>query len=204
MLNKSFVSEVDLSSPRHTYNARMIPLFLGLTIGNLAMLATVFTLGYATTRQAGSVHDYHLLLGLGAGLMTTLTHLTVYTYHMATSRWLEAATDKAGLALERFVEPALRRKRKAFFAAMAAVGVTMLAMFAGAAADPTARPLISGAAHRWLALIAIAVNLAAAVVEFRLIRGQGALIDEALAAMNRQIDANERANARKEAATASV
>ncbi len=167
----------------------MIPIFLGLTIANLALLGLTFGLGLFATdggRPSGW-YEYHLLLGIGAGLMAVLTHLAIYTYFMATTRWLGAAADKAGLALDRFVVPAARRKGRAFAVVMMTIVATMLTMFAGAGADPTRGALWPGEVHLALAGGLIVVHLGAAVAEYRLIGGQGALMDEALVLTNRQV-----------------
>ncbi|MEX2213156.1 MAG: hypothetical protein WD768_03445, partial [Phycisphaeraceae bacterium] len=108
----------------------MISLFLGLTIANLALLAAVFVMGLFVVDHAGRVtdmYDWHLPLGIAAGLMTALTHTAVYMYHMATARWLEAASDKIGIDPARWVAPALKRKRKVFFVFMAAIISVMVA-----------------------------------------------------------------------------
>src|SRR5689334_4317384 len=117
----------------------MPTLFLGLTAANLLLLSMVFGLGLFAT-DAGkptSLYSYHISLAIAAGLMTLLAHLAVYTYFMATSRWLQAATDKANLDPQTYAAPALAGKRRVFPLAMAAIIFTMLTMFAGAGADPT-------------------------------------------------------------------
>lgn len=166
----------------------MIPLFLGLTIANLLLMAAVFCMGLFVvdhTGQVTSMYARHLVLGLGTGLMATLTHVAVYMYHMATARWLQAATDKVGESQARWAAPALTRKRKVFFIMMATIGVTMLAMFAGAAADPMVNPWWPGEVHMMAGLLALAANGSAAISEYRHIRRQGELMDDALAELNR-------------------
>ena len=174
----------------------MIPLFLGLTIANLALLCSVFIMGLFVVDHTGEVtgmYNWHLPLGIAAGLMVALTHTSVYMYHMATSRWLEAASDKAGVEPRRWVEPALNRKRKVFFLFIASIVMVMLAMFAGALVDPTVNPLWPGEVHMIVALAALAVNVSAAVSEYRHIRAQGRLMDDALAVLNQPQPASEAA-----------
>jgi len=164
----------------------MVPIFLGLTAVNLLLLATVFGLGLFALDDAGAAtgaYSYHVLLAIVAGLMATLTHVSIYTYFMATSKWLAAAADKADLAIDTFVTPARQRKRRGFAVVMAAIGLTMIAMFAGAAAD-TIRAM-PDKLHFVLAVIALLANVACALAEYRLIKEQSALMDEALAAVNR-------------------
>ena len=162
----------------------MIPLFLGLTVANLTLLAVVFIMGLNAIDAAGGAtgwYAYHVAAGIGAGLVTVLTHVAVYTYFMATTKWLAAATDKVALDEVRFVSPARRRKSRQFVVMMTVVGLTMLTMFAGAGADSTLSPLWPAQVHQVLAMIAIAANVLAAAIEYQLIRAQGQLIDQALA-----------------------
>ncbi len=173
----------------------MIPLFLGLTAANLSLLLGVFTLGLFVVDHTGSVtnsHSLHLLLGVCAGLLCALTHVGVYMYHMATARWLQAATDKVGMDPMRWAAPALARKRKVFAVVMSAIVITMLTMFAGAGADPTAGRWWPGEVHLMMGVLAIAMNVSAAISEYRHIRAQGAMMDDALAVLNqsRQADVN--------------
>lgn len=169
------------------YNAAMLPLFLGLTLANLLLLSAVFLLGLFVidhTGQATHAYDWHIPLGVAAGLMATLTHVGVYMYHMATARWLGAATDKAGQPLSRWVAPALHRKRQVFFLMMSAIGTTMIAMFAGALGDPTMNPWLPGEVHLVTGVVAVAVNGAVAISEGRHIQAQGVLMDDALNVLN--------------------
>ena len=166
----------------------MIPLFLGLTAANLLLLLAVFGIGLFTFDAADkptALYTYHIALGIAAGLMTTITHLAAYTYFMATSRWLQAATDKANLESAYFAIPALANKKKMTPVAMTPIVITMLAMFAGAAADPTVRPWWPGTVHMGVAAVAIGANLFCAMLEYKLIRGQGKLMDGALEILNR-------------------
>jgi hypothetical protein len=165
----------------------MIPLFLGLTAANLLLLGVVFVLGLGAIdggRPTG-LYAYHISLAIAAGLMTALTHVAGYMYFMATSKWLRAATDKAALNPAAYAEPAAVNKRRVLPLVMGAIVATMLAMFAGAAADPTMNAWWPGEVHLAVAAIAIGVNALGAVGEYRLIRAQGKLMDEALIEVNR-------------------
>lgn len=182
------------------YNPRMIPLFLGLHAANLLLLGLVFGMGLMVIDPASQrptwLYHYHLAGGIAAGLMVALAHVSVYTYFMATSKWLQAASEKCGLDAARHVAPALGRKRVALWTAMAAIAVTMLTMFAGAGADRTIRPLWPAEAHLLLGALAIAVNVVCSIAEYRLIKRQGALMDETLEVVNRQTPADAAAVSR--------
>lgn len=157
----------------------MIPLFLGLTAANLIILAGVFALGLGVGGDVAALYTYHIAFGLTAGLMALLTHLSVYVYFMATSKWLAAATDKAGLDADRFARPAERHKRRAFVLAMSIIALTMITMFAGAGADVTVSALWPGELHLLLAVAAIVANGFGALGEYQLIRKQSNLMDAA-------------------------
>lgn len=165
----------------------MIPLFLGLASANLILLLGVFTLGLMVIGGDGrptSVYPYHLAAGIGTGFMCTLAHLSVYMYFMATTKWLAAATDKAALDPQAFTLPAAAAKRRVFRYVMLAIVSVMVAMFAGAAADPTVRPWWPGEVHLAIAAFAVCTNFVCHALEYRAIRAQGALMDAALRTMN--------------------
>lgn len=154
-----------------------------MTIANLLLLCSVFGLGLFAVvdgRPTGW-YAYHIGMALGAGMMTLVTHIGTYMYFMATTRWLEAAAAKVGLDVATYVTAPLRRKARVFPLMMAAVGSVMLAMFAGAAADPTVRPWFSGEVHLVIAALAIVINAVCALAELRLIKAQSALVDDAAA-----------------------
>ena len=162
-------------------------IFLGLTVANLLVLATTFALGLLTIDMAGTptaMYPYHLVLAIFAGMLAMLVHMTTFTYFMATTKWLRVATDKKGLDPNRFVVPALAQKRRVFGLCMAAVITTMLAMFAGAGADPTVDPWWPGKVHFVLASVAVAANLICALGQYRFIRERGRTIDQVLAILN--------------------
>ena len=130
-------------------------------------------------------YAYHISLAIAAGLMCLLAHVSVYTYFMATYKWLVAATEKAGVEVHRFVVPAGTNKRRSFPVVMAAIAMTMIAMFIGAAEDPTAAPVWGAKLHIIAASVAWIGNLMAALGEYRLIRNQQRLMDDALDVVNR-------------------
>lgn len=167
----------------------MIPLFLGLTAANLLLLLAVFGIGLFTTDAQGvttPLYPLHVALGIAAGLLGAFTHVSIYTYFMATTKWLQAATDKADLPSERFVLPALARKSRAFLLTMAAVTLIMVAMFAGAGADPSVNPLWPTEVHLLLATAAIVTNAVCAGGQYQLIAAQGRQIDDAAGRLGRE------------------
>ena len=169
----------------------MISLFLGLSVANLLIMTNAAGLGLAPALlPATTGSDYyaiHITIGIASGMMACLTHMIVYAYFMATSKWLGAATDKEDLDTRRFVSPALEHKRRALTTVIAPIAMVMLTLFAGAAADPTQSPWLPKGIHLFGAAATVMVNLIVAVVQFRLIIRQGRLMDDALAILNNRI-----------------
>ena len=70
----------------------MIVLFLGLTLANFACLITVAILGYA-----GGATSWHRLAGALAAMVCCGVHCVVFTYFIATGKWIEHAILVKGL-----------------------------------------------------------------------------------------------------------
>ena len=158
----------------------MIPLFLGLTALNLLCLSAAAALGYAY--GGGDRGQWHMLVGATAALVCCAVHCVVFTYFTATSKWVQHAVLVKGLD-PALASPTRSFKAHAFPAAMAAIATGLLAAFSGAAAD-----VYRGSARGWhhgLVLLALAVNLTAAFVEYRAIARNGRLIDAVLAKIER-------------------
>lgn len=158
----------------------MIPLFLGLTLVNLLGLAVAGSLGYAS--GAGyAVGPWHVLAGALAALVCCAVHCVVFTYFVATAKWVQHAISVKGLDAA-LAAPTRSFKAQAFPAALLAMTATFLAAVAGAGADN-----FQGGWPRWhhaLALAAFAVNAGAAAVEFRAISRNARLIDAVLERIN--------------------
>ena len=168
----------------------MTTLFLGLTAANLIALLIAFALGFVSIQgdEPSAFYARHLLIGLTSGLLCALTHVSVFTYFMATSKWLQAATEKAALKPQAYVIPSLVRKGRALRLAMTAILITIVMMVAGAGADPTINPLWPSNIHLVLAVAAIIVNCLCAMGEYRLIAEQARLMDQAAMILGRASD----------------
>jgi hypothetical protein len=157
----------------------MIPLFLGLTAFNLLCLGAVTALGYGVSR--GQHHDlatWHQLGGALATIVCCAVHCVVFTYFIATSKWLAHAVTVKRLDAA-LVAPTRSFKAQAFPAALLAMASTCVAAFVGAATFGYAlRP----AYHHASAVACLLVNAAVAFVEYRAIARNGRLIDQVLAA----------------------
>ena len=156
----------------------MIPLFIGITLVNLLFLLATAGLGFLHNRPM------HVLAGALATLVCCGVHCVVFTYFIATAKWVQHAVLVKKLD-PKILEPTRSFKMQAFPAALLAMGSVFLAAILGAARDNYAiRPLY----HYGPALLAIGVNVIVAFVEYRAIARNGRLIDSVLETVAR-IDA---------------
>jgi hypothetical protein len=155
----------------------MIPLFLGLTLANVTALLATIALGYAGTAATGALRSWHMLAGTMAALLCIAVHCVVFTYFIATAKWIQHAVSVKGLDAA-YSAPTRSFKAQAFPAALGAMAVVFLTAIFGAATD---NQMVSATWHHLLALTAFAVNLAAAAIEYNAISHNGRLIDQILA-----------------------
>jgi hypothetical protein len=156
----------------------MIPLFLGLTLVNLLGLGATVTLGYARAGHDPAAASRHILVGALATIVCCGVHCVVFTYFVATAKWVQHAITVKHLD-PALAAPTRSFKAQAFPAALLAMASVFAAAVMGAAADNYAGPW--PARHHAAAWLAVAVNLAVAVIEYRAIARNGRLIDDLLA-----------------------
>lgn len=157
----------------------MIPLFLGLTAVNILCLAITTALGYgvSSNRHWGA---YHQLFGALATMVCCAVHCIVFTYFIATAKWVQHAVTVKQLD-PALMAPTRSFKAQAFPAALAAMAIVCLTAFVGAATFSYGlRPIY----HHVLALMCLAINLIVAAIEYRAIARNAALIDRVLALAN--------------------
>jgi hypothetical protein len=154
----------------------MIPLFVGITLVNLIALAATCALGYGV-RAGHDLSPYHELVGVLATLACFAAHCIVFTYFMATAKWLQHAISVKQLD-PALAEPTRSFKQQAFPAALLAMSVTFLAAVTGAI---TFSYRISPVWHHAFAIVALIANIAVALIEYRAISRNGRLIDDVLA-----------------------
>ncbi len=163
----------------------MLGVFLGMTAANLMFLSAVFVLGLLPDRAASAVAgSHHVAMAIFAGLLATLVHMVTFTYFMATTSWLAAATEKQDLDRARFVRYAARQKQRVFLMCMTAVAATMLAMFSGAGADLAVTFGWSSQVHLAAGATALLVNGLCAAGQYHHVRARGRMMDDALAILN--------------------
>ena len=158
----------------------MIPLFVGLTLVNLLTFAVAGALGYLSVAGTGqNLRGWHMLAGGLAGIVACGVHCFVFTYFVATAKWMQHAVVTKKLD-ESFIAPTRSFKKQAFPAAMFAIAVSLIATFSGAARDTR---MISQTAHHAITAGAFAINILVAIVEYRALARNGLLIDSILAAV---------------------
>ena len=156
----------------------MIPLFLGLTLVNLLMLGLATALGYVVDRDPARWSPYHQLIGVLAAMTCVAVHCVVFTYFIATAKWVQHAVTVKQLDPS-VAAPTRSFKAQAFPAALAAMAVVFVAAVTGAATF--SGYLRSATVHHALAIAALTVNVLVALVEYRAIARNGQLIDGILA-----------------------
>jgi len=149
----------------------MTPLFVGLTLVNLLALIVTAWLGYVHNRPM------HVLAGALSTLVCCGVHCVVFTYFIATAKWVQHAVLVKKLD-PKLVEPTRSFKMQAFPAALLGMGSVFLAAVLGAARDNYAIPPLY---HYGPALAAIGINMLVAWIEYRAIARNGDLIDSVLA-----------------------
>lgn len=152
----------------------MISLFIGLTLVNLICLGVTAALGYGWI-AAG--RNMHILAGALSTLVCVGVHCVVFTYFIATAKWIQHAV------LVKRLDPSLTAptrsfKMQAFPAALAAMASVFAAAVLGAARD---NAYVSVPWHHIPAVASIGVNVIVALIEYRAIDRNGRLIDAILA-----------------------
>ena len=158
----------------------MIPLFLGLTLVNLLCLGTATALGYMSLADAGESKGVHILAGALGTLVCIGVHCVVFTYFIATAKWIQHAVLVKNLD-PALAEPTRSFKRQAFPAALMAMAIVFATAILGAARDNYAIPRVW---HHAFAIATLGVNVIVAAVEYRAIARNGELIDAILAQIN--------------------
>jgi len=166
----------------------VIRLFVGLTSLNLLCLLVAAALGYAVMFRGPAMGPYHQLAGALATIVCCAVHCVVFTYFIATAKWIQHAIAVKRLD-DSLAAPTRSFKAQAFPAAMLAMLVTFLAAVVGVMVFSYG---IRGIWHHLLAQLAIAVNLVMAFGEYGAIRRNGLLIDQILM----EIERIDRASAR--------
>jgi hypothetical protein len=156
----------------------MLSLFLALTAFNVLCLLLTAALGYAF--GGSTVTQWHALAGAIATITCCAVHCVVFTYFIATAKWVQQAVTVKQLDPS-LVAPTRSFKMQAFPAALLAMAMTFAAALCGAARVSYG---VSPTYHHVAAWIAVATNVAVALAEYRAIERNGRLIKGILNQIN--------------------
>ena len=157
----------------------MLSLFLALTAFNVLCLLLTAALGYAYGGST-TAPQWHALAGAIATITCCAVHCVVFTYFIATAKWVQHAVTVKQLDPS-LVAPTRSFKMQAFPAALLAMAVTFAAALCGAARVSYG---VSPTYHHVAAWIAVATNVAVALAEYRAIERNGRLIKGILNQIN--------------------
>ena len=149
----------------------MTALFLGLMLANFICLIATAVVGYAQWMH------WHRLFGALSAMVCCGVHCVVFTYFIATGKWIEHAILVKQLD-PKVAAPTRPLRRGAFAAALSMIVVGIATAIVGAAVDNL---YLSPIWHHMMAMVLLAGNGVAAVVEYRSIRDNGLVIDDILA-----------------------
>ena len=156
----------------------MLRLFLALTFFNLLCLFITSTLGYGVS-SGHTWSAWHQLSGALSTLICCAVHCVVFTYFIATSKWVRHAIVIKNLN-PAMAAPTRSFKAQALPAALIAMTIVFITAVTGAATfSYRIRPTI----HHVLSIAALATNIICALFEYRAIARNGRLIDTILAAV---------------------
>jgi hypothetical protein len=158
----------------------VIPLFIGLSMFNLLCLTIAALLGYGVKFEGLVFAPYHQLSGVLATIACCAVHCIVFTYFIATAKWIQHAIEVKHLD-PTLSAPTRSFKAQAFPAALIAMAVVFFTAIAGVI---TFSYGIKPIWHHLLALLSVATNLVVCVIEYRAIVKNGLLVDSILARIN--------------------
>ena len=153
---------------------QMGKIFLGLAFWNVVLFALSVWLGL-THRSA---HWQHQALGVLTALYTCLTHCIVMMHFMGSGKGIKEAVQTHHLPNDPQTGYTRRSRRlhgRASAMATLAATLVMVAAWLGGAKDVG---MLKGTTHAWFACFAVAFNLYAFWVEYKVITANTAMIRE--------------------------
>jgi len=174
-------------------------IFLTLAILNaLALLvSTALGLGFMVERDAGGTAPAghqpltfgwfatHMVFGLLTAVLTLFVHCLIFTYFLGTGRWVKEVAKAYQLPDHDLPRQTREFKRRAFPPALFAMLSVIAAVATGAGAQ-TAPESIWGLAHPVMAMLALALNGWAYVIEYRTVVANARVMDEVMNEVERR------------------
>ena len=159
----------------------MKKLFIQLTLANLTLLLLVTIWGHFISSEQASKSAFDVLVGIVA-VFTAFIHSVIYTYFIATAKFVERAVEEHGYSKPDAINQAKSNKRKSFRYAFLAMFITMTAAFLtywGSRAIRHDLAIWRG----WppiASYLAILTNIYAAKIEWKYILANGVITDDIL------------------------
>lgn len=158
-------------------------LLLQLTVSNLLLLTIVIVWGHFLGRDSSWARQFDVLAGM-AGLFSLTVHSIIYTYFIASGKFVQSAIEEHGYTDRSAQQRAKSYKLKAFRYGFMAIVFTTVAMMLHFWSSLSAG---EGAIWRgWAAIgayLALLMSLYAAKVEWKYIGANSVLSDEILTAL---------------------
>jgi hypothetical protein len=183
----------------------MSRIFVTLAIINtLALLVSVVLgLGFMVERDSGVVAPTgqqtlswgwfatHMVVGLFTAVFGLFVHCLIFTYFLGTGRWVKEVARAYQLPDQLLPKQTREFKRQVFPPALFAMLSVIAAVATGAGAQ-TGPESFWGLAHPVMAMVALALNGWAYVIEYRTVTANARVIDAVMAEVEkRQAERNE-------------
>jgi hypothetical protein len=171
----------------------MTRIFVTLATINALCLLVSFGLGFGVMhlRDAGVAgpgpeqplgmnwFSWHTVFSIFTAVLTLLVHSLLFTYFLGTGRWVKEVARTYQLPDQDIPRQTREYKRKAFPPALFAMLAVIAAVASGAGAQ-TAAESWWGWLHPVLAVLTLALNGFAYVVEYRTVRDNGLIMDRVM------------------------
>lgn len=177
----------------------MSRIFVALAIINtLALLASVVLgLGFMVERDAGMVAPTgnqtltlgwfasHMVVGLFTAVFGLFLHCLIFTYFLGTGRWVKEVARAYQLPDHLLPKETRTFKRQVFPPALFAMLSVIAAVATGAGAQ-TGPETSWGLAHPVMAVVALALNGWAYVIEYRTVTANAKIMDAVMAEVEKR------------------
>jgi hypothetical protein len=160
----------------------MTRIFTTLAATDTLALLVTFAFGCASAFWNHDFYLVHFNLGLFAAILTLLVHCLIFTYFLGTGRWVKEVALAYGMPDRPWPKLTRELKRQTFPPALFAMLVIIAASAAGAGVQVG---VWSWLIHAGLALVTLAVNFWAFVVEYRNVGVNAGAIEAVLAEVDR-------------------
>lgn len=155
----------------------MKSVFLGLAFSNLLFLFATAGVGFFVDGQGRDYFSLHMRFGVFAGIFACMLQSAVFTYFIATGKWIAELTAAHGLNSSLAFPAAQRYKNTVVPIVIISVAAAVASVALGSAGINNIMPMW---AHRIVGVLTVAVHLFGAVIEYYYISLNGALIDRLL------------------------